>query len=335
MSDDEEETRGATGSAVIPPFEACFQDGATLRAVFEGLSPLADNTIRLFFGPKGLEIAELVCSEEVFIYAFLDAKYASVYDLKGNKELVITVKTFILSKVLAACTRDTPVRFFCGPNASPNRMGVELLVSDSRDIAYEIPAIVTPAQKRHIAPFAQIDYAVAFNSAKLVNILKELASFAGDFSSFPFVNIGADANQITFQIGPDGCDGIVSQVRITLRTNDVSDESIVAGASEGARRKKRARAASAHEEEGPPLPACREQPGAVQRFYRLVYLQEICKLLKIDNGMVLMYVDRALPLVFELKLTCMGVMKITVLYHQREDDPLGGNATIAVPDEEV
>lgn len=265
-----------------------------------GLQELVD-TARFKITSTGITLSESACQNNLYIYANFSKDRFMAFET--SEEITICFIPKHIYKILNTSTKTWEMTEW-----SYNKKKADTLiisrVSGEYEETFEIK-LPKDDSKIYKAPRRLVNYLLLFNSGMFVNIISNLYSISKEFRD-DWLTIKCTPKYVQFYM-ENGF--TVGHARITLKTDLPDEESHVT------RRSKKT-----NDDVVDKSLEIDDKNQTVKHEYKLQHLYQMLNCFSLTNGSILMYVSKDYPIVFEMKVGTLGILKATLMFKDDDDE---------------
>lgn len=267
-----------------------------------GLQELVE-TARFQIDEKGIALSEAACQDNLYLYANFQRDRFITFEV--SEPITICFVPKHIYKILNTSTKTWELTEWSYNKKKADTLVISRVSGDHEE-TFEIRL---PKDDGDIykAPKRLVNYLLLLNSGMFVNMISNLYSISKEFKD-NWLTIKCTPQCVQFYIEHGFT---IGHARITLLT-DIPNEQ-----SNTTRRSKKTNEPVVEEDL-----EIDDKNQEVKHEYRLQYLYQMINCFSLTNGSILMYVSKDYPIVFEIKVGTLGILKATLMFRDTLDEDM-------------
>lgn len=280
-------------------------DVAALSSMMYAMSGLT-KALRVYVSHEGMSISEGVSRDNMFLFAKFRRSEFEEFRCDGDC-VVCFDPSHLYQCIRGHQQRDVMYIEFNKKKPRKLLVGIMRNGGDSQ-LEYELDLFGCVRQV-YTAPPEEVDYFLAFDVGVITGIIVELYELRKDFPD-NWVTIDCGTRTVVFS-KTNGC--MIPKVRIELKTAETPE-----GEDNEMTEKKRRRKNKAEGDTPMVESDCvrKVEQKHVCHDYYIMDLHRLQKCFAINRGYILMYIKEDFPLVLEIKVGTLGVLRAVLMYRQ-------------------
>lgn len=287
-------------------------DVGAMASLMYAMSGLV-KALRIYISDEGMSISEGVARDNMFL--FVKFRKSQFEEFKNDGECVVCFDPMDMYQCIRG-HQQRDVMYWEFDRKSPKKLTIGLLRNggDLHTFKCSITLFGCVSQV-YTAPPEEVDYVLAFDTGVVVKIVSTLFEMRKSFDNM-WIAIDCCKESVTFSKNGGH---MMPRVSFQLKTGIVAgDEEGDDGAGEKKRRRK-----NKQDQSGSIIDTdCvrKIEQKRVIHEYHLMDLHRLQKCFAINHGYVLMYIKEDFPLVLEIKVGTLGVLRAVLMHRQPDCD---------------